>query len=52
MELLSGMDNSITLFGGLGMMSLSMAICLIAAYAVARPRGRHERPPRGLKNAA
>lgn len=52
MELLSGMDNSITLFGGLGMTSLSTAICLFAAYTVARPRGKHERPVRGLKSAA
>jgi hypothetical protein len=52
MELLSGMDNSITLFGGLGMTSLCTAICLFAAYAIARPRGKHKRPPRGLKSAA
>ena len=49
MQLLSGMDNSIVLFGGLGITSLSTAICLLFSYIVARPRGKNPRSLRGLK---
>lgn len=52
MQLLSGMDNSIVLFGGLGMTSLSTAICLVFSYIVARPRGKHARTVRRLNNPA
>jgi hypothetical protein len=52
MQLLSGMDNTIVLFGGLGMISLSTAVCLFVAYVVAKPRGRHARPAGGVKTAA
>lgn len=52
MQLLSGMDNTIVLFGGLGMTSLSTAVCLFVAYVVARPRGKHAQPSRSLNNPA
>lgn len=52
MQLLSGMDNMIMLFGGLGMTSLSTAICLFVAYIVAKPRGKHARSARSLKSPA
>lgn len=41
MELLSGMDDSITLFAGLGSISLCAAFCLFASYLFTRPRGAH-----------
>jgi hypothetical protein len=41
MQLFAGMDDSITLFSGIGMITLCAALCLFAAYPLSRPRGRH-----------
>ncbi len=41
MQLFAGMDDSITLFSGIGMISLSAALCLFAAYPLSRQRGKH-----------
>lgn len=41
MQLFAGMDDSITLFGDIGMISLCSALSLFVAYPVSRPRGRH-----------
>lgn len=42
MQLFGGMDDAITLFGGIGMISLCSALCLFSAYAVSKPpRGKH-----------
>ena len=40
------MAQRIILFGDIGMVALSTAACLFAAYIVYRPRGRHERKRR------
>ncbi|MGI5850336.1 MAG: hypothetical protein ACOX8Q_09810, partial [Christensenellales bacterium] len=41
MQLFAGINNSITLFGGIGIVSLSVAICLLMSGLVCRPKGRH-----------
>ena len=40
MELFGGMDDSITLFSGIGMISLCAAICLFVSHIFTRPRRR------------
>lgn len=41
MELFGGMDDSITLFAGIGMISLCAAFCLFTSYLLTKPRGAH-----------
>jgi hypothetical protein len=41
MQLFAGMDDTITLFSSIGMISLCSVLCLFAAYPISRPRGRH-----------
>lgn len=38
MELFGGMDDSVTLFSGIGMISLCAAFCLFVSYIFIRPR--------------
>jgi hypothetical protein len=40
MQLFSGLNNSITIFGNMDMTSLSTALCLFVSY-ILRPKGRH-----------
>lgn len=40
MQLFSGMDSTITLFGNIDMTSLSTALCLFFSYLI-KPRGKH-----------
>jgi len=39
MELFGGMDDSVTLFTGIGAISLCAAFCLLVSYIFTRPRG-------------
>jgi hypothetical protein len=41
MELFGGMNDSVTLFTGIGTISLCAAVCLFASYLFTRPRGAH-----------
>jgi hypothetical protein len=42
MQLFGGMDDSVTLFGDIGLISLCLTLCLFAAYIFSRPRGKHD----------
>ncbi len=41
MELFGGMDDSVTLFAGIGTISLCAAFCLFTSYLLTRRRGAH-----------
>ncbi len=45
MHILGGINNLVTLFGGIGQISICLTICLFSAYIVTKPRGKHAPDP-------